>query len=71
MKLSTKQFIIKLLENELDSEIINDNINNNEIDYVIDLINSSQDFIKCCGDWCDKYIIQEKISKLIGIKNNQ
>lgn len=68
MKKSTILFIKRLLEMELDNEIINDNINIDEVDYVKDLIKASQDFVKCYGDFLDVYYINNKIKELV---NNQ
>lgn len=65
MKLSTKKFIIKLLEQELSSEIINENINVNEVEYVKDLIEASKNFVNLYGDWCDRYSINSKIKELL------
>ena len=64
MKKSTIEFVIWLLEKELDSEYINDNKNINEIDYVKDLINASQDFSKKYGNIADILNINEKINLL-------
>lgn len=65
MKLSTKKFIIKLLEQELSSEIINENINVNEVEYVKDLIEASKNFVNLYGDWYDRYLINSKIKELL------
>lgn len=65
MKLSTKKFIIKLLEQELSSEIINENINVNEVEYVKDLIEASKNFVNLYGDWYDRYSINSKIKELL------
>lgn len=65
MKLSTKKFIIKLLEQELSSEIINENINVNEVEYVKDLIEASKNFVNLYGDWDDRYSINSKIKELL------
>ena len=65
MKLSTKKFIIKLLEQELSSEIINENINVNEVGYVKDLIEASKNFVNLYGDWYDRYSINSKIKELL------
>ena len=65
MKLSTKKFIIKLLEQELSSEIINENINVNEVEYVKDLIGASKNFVNLYGDWYDRYSINSKIKELL------
>lgn len=65
MKKSTIEFIKRLLEIELDNEIVNENININEVNYVKDLISASQDFIKCYGDFTDIYYIDNKIKELI------
>lgn len=64
MKSGTKQFIIWLIERELTQEIVNDNININEVDYVKDLINSSKDFVSCYGEFEDNYNIRNLISQL-------
>lgn len=64
MKKQTIIFIKKLLENEIDNEIINDNININEVDYVKDLISSSKDFISNYGDVIDEILLNEKIKEL-------
>lgn len=64
MKTSTKQFIIRLLERELNQEIINDTININEVDYVKDLMDSSIDFTKCYGNIEDVYNVRCLISDL-------
>lgn len=65
MKLSTKKFIIKLLEQELSFEIINENINVNEVEYVKDLIEASKNFVNLYGDWYDRYSINSKIKELL------
>lgn len=65
MKLSIKKFIIKLLEQELSSEIINENINVNEVEYVKDLIEASKNFVNLYGDWYDRYSINSKIKELL------
>lgn len=65
MKLSTKKFIIKLLEQELSSEIINENINVNEVEYIKDLIEASKNFVNLYGDWYDRYSINSKIKELL------
>lgn len=65
MKLSTKKFIIRLLEQELSSEIINENINVNEVEYVKDLIEASKNFVNLYGDWYDRYSINSKIKELL------
>lgn len=65
MKLSTKKFIIKLLKQELSSEIINENINVNEVEYVKDLIEASKNFVNLYGDWYDRYSINSKIKELL------
>lgn len=65
MKLSTKKFIIRLLEQELSSEIINENINVNEVEYIKDLIEASKNFVNLYGDWYDRYSINSKIKELL------
>lgn len=66
MKKETIEFIIKLLDRELDEEYVEDNKEPLEIDYVKDLINASIDFIGEYGEWYDKYYLEEKIEQLLG-----
>lgn len=66
MKKETIEFIIKLLDRELDAEYVQDNKEPLEIDYVKDLINASKDFISKYGEWYDNYYLKEKIEQLLG-----
>lgn len=64
MKKETIEFIINLLNNELDSEFIQENPNPKEVNYIKDLISATNDFINNFGQWTDKYTLKEKIEKL-------
>ena len=64
MKTETIEFIINLLNNELDLEFIQENPNPKEVNYIKDLISATNDFINNFGKWTDKYTLKEKIRKL-------
>lgn len=64
MKKSTNEFIIKLLENELDAEYYNDFLDQKELDgYSKDLIDASIDYINNNGEWYDKFALREKLEE--------
>jgi hypothetical protein len=69
MKMSKelKDFLFSLLRRELNQEWIqaNDEYNPLEIDYVVDLINASQEFGKILG-FPYKNILEEDIERLLG-----
>lgn len=65
MKKSTKEFIQKLLERELQAEFIQDNPNPLEVEYIQDLIDASKDFAKYCGDWTSALYIERLVEQLL------
>ncbi len=64
MRKSTIEFIKELLERELEAEYIQDNANNNEIEYVKDLMLAYKDFLNSYGTWIDVFTLQEYKKKL-------
>lgn len=64
MKQATKEFIISLLEREVEAEYIQDNPNIKEIEYVNDLVKAYKDFVKQYGNFADKIFAEEKIGEL-------
>lgn len=64
MKQTTKEFIINLLEREVEAEYIQDSKNVLEIEYVNDLVNAYKDFVKQYGNFADKIYAEEKIEML-------
>lgn len=64
LKKKTIQFILYLLNQEIEAEYVQDNKDNTEIPYVMDLLRATLDFIKVYGDWYDKYSINEDLEKL-------
>ena len=64
MKQTTKEFIINLLEREVEAEYIQDSKNILEIEYVNDLVNAYKDFVKQYGNFADKIYAEEKIEML-------
>ena len=69
MKKSTKEFIQNLLERELSAEFIQQNPNPLEVEYVRDLIDASQDFAKCYGDWTRVLYVNGLIDQVITDKD--
>lgn len=64
MKQATKEFIINLLEREIEAEYIQDSKNILEIEYVNDLVKAYKDFVKQYGSFTDKIYAEEKIEML-------
>lgn len=64
MKQATKEFIINLLEKEVEAEYIQDSKNILEIEYVNDLVKAYKDFVKQYGSFTDKIYAEEKIEML-------
>lgn len=66
LKLSTEtiEFIYDLLSAELQREYINDNANNEEIEYVVDLIKASIEFANALG-FIKSYAMKEEINELL------
>ena len=64
MKQATKNFIIDLLEREVDAEYIQDNPNVKEVEYVNDLVKAYIDFVSQYGNFANKIVAEEKIKKL-------
>lgn len=64
MKKSSIAFIKRLLEDEIDREIIQDSENVEEIEYVNDLVETTKDFIKNYGEWFDIFYLEEKLDEL-------
>lgn len=64
MKQATKEFIINLLEREVEAEYIQDSKNILEIEYVNDLVKAYKDFVKQYGSFTDKIYAEEKIEML-------
>lgn len=66
LKLSneTIEFIYDLLYKELEREYINDNEENDKIDYVVDLIKASKEFASAVG-WLESYLMKDQISQLL------
>ena len=64
LKKDTIQFIKKLLEDEIEREIIQDNPKPEEVEYIQELVKSTIDFINKYGDFYDKFYVSEKIEEL-------
>lgn len=64
MKKSSIAFIKRLLEDEIEREIIQDSKNVEEIEYVNDLVETAKDFIKNYGEWFDGFYLEEKLDEL-------
>ena len=64
MKKSSIAFIKRLLEDEIEREIIQDSENVEEIEYVNDLVETAKDFIKNYGEWFDGFYLEDKIDEL-------
>lgn len=64
MKKSSIAFIKRLLEDEIDREIIQDSRNVEEIEYVTDLVETARDFIKNYGEWFESLYLENKIEEL-------
>ena len=64
MEKATKEFILYLLERELSAELIQQNLNPIEVEYVNDLINASRDFAKVYGKLTDKLYIEELVKEI-------
>lgn len=64
MKKSSIAFIKRLLEDEIEREIIQDSENVEEIEYVNDLVETAKDFIKNYGEWFDGFYLEEKLDEL-------
>ena len=64
MKQATKEFIISLLEREVEAEYIQDNPNIKEVEYVNDLIQAYTNFVGQYGNFADKIYAEEKIGEL-------
>lgn len=64
MKKSSIAFIKRLLEDEIDREIIQDSEDVEEIEYVTDLVETARDFIKNYGEWFDSLYLKEKLDEL-------
>lgn len=64
MKKSSIAFIKRLLEDEIEREIIQDSENVEEIEYVNDLVETTKDFIKNYGEWFDGFYLEEKLDEL-------
>ena len=64
MKKSSIAFIKRLLEDEIDREIIQDGENVEEIEYVNDLVETARDFIKNYGEWFDTFYLESKLDEL-------
>lgn len=62
MTKETREFITQLLLRELHAEYVNDNPNPLEVEYVVDLIKASRDFVK--NDPINAIIIEEAIGLL-------
>ena len=69
MKKSTKEFIQRLLDRELESEFIQQNPNPLEVEYVRDLIDASKDFAKCSGNWMNVYYTNGLIEQVLTDKD--
>jgi hypothetical protein len=64
MKKPSIAFIKRLLEDEIEREIIQDSENVEEIEYVNDLVETAKDFIKNYGEWFDGFYLEEKLDEL-------
>ena len=64
LKKETIQFILYLLNQEIEAEYVQDNKDNTEIPYVMDLLRATLDFIRVYGEWYDKYSFSEDLEKL-------
>ena len=64
MRKSTIEFIKRLLKDEIDREIIHDNPNPKEVEYVTDLVNATADFIKCYGEFYEPFGLEEQLEEL-------
>ncbi len=64
MKEETKKFIITLLERELKAELIQDNINLEEEEYVKDLMDAAKDFSTKECTAIDTWYIENLIEEL-------
>lgn len=49
----TIEFIERLMDRELEAEVIQDNPDNNEVDYVVDLAKYYGKFVGATGRWWD------------------
>ena len=71
MKKSTREFITRLLLDEIDREIIQDNPSPREVEYVTDLVDATIDYIKSGGNgwktFAELVDAESKIEELYGI----